>query len=175
MSKHIFRKSPTSEKDIITGQRTEGVNQLINTGDILNTLLQDCFTDVDLYKDNVRLLQYPFISPISTHLAIGFYRYFIADTVMVDSDRCIEVTLTPNNPQDFGFMGSLFIMDDGTYRVRRASLEIPHRSDVNFVEHLSVDQDFMTLPSGEQVLYSDKMTVQMKLTNFLTKFQVQRG
>jgi hypothetical protein len=121
------------------------------------------------------LLQYPFISPISTHLAIGFYRYFIADTVMVDSDRCIEVTLTPNNPQDFGFMGSLFIMDDGTYRVRRASLEIPHRSDVNFVEHLSVDQDFMTLPSGEQVLYSDKMTVQMKLTNFLTKFQVQRG
>jgi hypothetical protein len=175
MSKHVFRKTPTSEKDIITGQREEGVNQLINTGDILNTLLQDCFTDVDLYKENVRLLQYPFISPISTHLAIGFYRYFIADTVMVDKDRCIEVTLTPNNPQDFGFMGSLFIIDDGTYRLRRASLEIPRRSDVNFIEHLSIDQDFTTLPSGEQVLHSDKMTVQIKLANFLTKFQVQRS
>lgn len=174
-SKHIFRKIPESEKDIVTGQREEGVNQLLNTGDILNALLQDCFTDVDLYKDNVRLLQYPFISPISTHLAIAFYRYFIADTLMVDGDRCIEVTLTPNNPQDFGFMGSLFIMDDGTYRVRRASLEIPRRSDVNFVEHLNVDQDFITLPTGEQVLYSDKMTVQMKLASFLTKFQVQRG
>lgn len=175
MTKHIYRKNPESEKDIITGKREEGVNQLLNTGDILNTLLEDCFTDVDLYKDNIRLLQYPFISPISDHLALNFYRYFIADTLMIGDDRCIEVTLTPANPQDFGFMGSLYITDDGTYRVRRASLEIPRRSDVNFVEHLNIDQEFITLPSGEQVLSSDKMTVQMKLAKFLSKFQVQRG
>ena len=175
MSRHIYRKDPESEKDIITGKREEGVNQLLNTGDILNTLLEDCFTDVDLYKDNVRLLQYPFISPISDHLALSFYRYFIVDTLMVDNDKCIEVSLTPSNPQDFGFMGSLFIMADSTYRLRRASLEIPRRSDVNFVEHLNIDQEFVTLPTGEQVLSSDKMTVQMKLANFLSKFQVQRG
>ena len=174
-SQHIWRKSPESEKDIITGKREEGVNQLINTGDILNTLLEDCFTDVDLYKDRVRLLQYPFISPIADHLAINFYRYFIADTVMISGDKCIEVTLTPANPQDFGFMGSLYILADSTYRVRRANLEIPRRSDVNFVEHLNVDQEFITLPSGEQVVESDKMTVQMKLTSFFTKFQVQRN
>lgn len=175
LSTHIFRKEPHSEKDIITGEREEGVNQLINTGDILNTLIQDCFTDVNIYDENVRLLQYPFISPISSRYGISFYRFFLSDTVMIGNDRCIEVTLTPNNPQDFGFMGSLYVMTDGSYRIRKANLEIPKRSDVNFVEHMNISQEFETLPTGEQVLTSDKMTVQMKLTDFLTKFQVQRS
>ena len=174
MSRHIYRKNPQAEKDIVTGERASGLNQLFTTGDIFNAVLEDAFTDVDIYEDNVRLLRFPFISPISTRNAIGFYRYFLGDTVMIGNDRCLEVTLTPNNPQDFGFMGSLYVMVDGTYRIRKVALEIPRRSDVNWVEHLNVDQEFVTLPTGEQVISSDKMIVQLKVTDNLTKFHVQR-
>lgn len=100
----IYRKHPKSEKSIILGQRSDGINELFNTGDIVNTMLKDCFTDVNIYEDEVRLLQYPFISPVSTRSAISFYRYFIIDTLMVNNrDKCIRVDFTPNNPQDFGF------------------------------------------------------------------------
>ncbi|MDQ9868376.1 hypothetical protein RFX30_03015, partial [Acinetobacter baumannii] len=65
--------------------------------------------------------------------AIGFYRYFIIDTLMVNNtDRCIRVDFTPNNPQDFGFSGSIYIVDDSTYRVKKVDMGIPKRSDVNF-------------------------------------------
>jgi hypothetical protein len=85
----IYRKEPKSEKNIILGQRSNGINDLLNTGDIVNTMLKDCFTDVDIYNDEVRLLQYPFTSPISSRTAISFYRYFIVDTLMVDGkQRC---------------------------------------------------------------------------------------
>ena len=37
------------------GQSSSGVNDLIETGDILNNVLKDVFTDVDLYDDQIRL------------------------------------------------------------------------------------------------------------------------
>ena len=172
----IFRKEPRSEKSIILGQRSNGINELLNTGDIVNTMLKDCFTDVDIYKDEVRLLQYPFTSPISSKTAISFYRYFIVDTLMVNNkDRCIQVDFTPNNPQDFGFSGSIYIMADSTYRVRKVDMGIPVRSDVNFVERMRIIQEFQQLPTGEQVLTKDDMLVQLKLAKFLHKFQVKRS
>lgn len=175
VTREIFRREPRSEKNIILGQRSTGVNELLNTGDIVTTMLKDCFTDVDIYKDEVRLLQYPFTSPVATNTAISFYRYFIVDTLMVNNaDRCIRVDFTPNNAQDFGFSGSLYIMDDGSYRVRKVEMGIPVRSDVNFVENMSIIQEFMQLPSGEQVLAKDDMIVQLKLAKFLNKFQVKR-
>lgn len=175
VTREIFRREPRSEKNIILGQRSTGVNELLNTGDIINTMLKDCFTDVDIYKDEVRLLQYPFTSPVATNTAIGFYRYFIVDTLMVNNaDRCIRVDFTPNNPQDFGFSGSLYIMADGTYRVRKVEMGIPVRSDVNFVESMNIYQEFQQLPSGEQVLTKDDMIVQLKIAKFLHKFQVKR-
>lgn len=175
VTREIFRREPRSEKNIILGQRSTGVNELLNTGDIVTTMLKDCFTDVDIYKDEVRLLQYPFTSPVATNTAISFYRYFIVDTLMVNqTDRCIRVDFTPNNAQDFGFSGSLYIMDDGSYRVRKVEMGIPVRSDVNFVENMSIIQEFMQLPSGEQVLAKDDMIVQLKLAKFLHKFQVKR-
>ena len=43
-----------------------GVNELFATGDMLSTVLKDVFTDVNIYDNDIRLLQYPFISPISS-------------------------------------------------------------------------------------------------------------
>ena len=172
-SRQIWRKSPATEKTIVTGKREDGLNKFFTTGEILNSILADCFTDVDIFDDNVRLLRHQFISPISSKNAISFYRFFIQDTVYVGDDKCIEVTFTPNNPQDFGFSGSLFIMADSTYRVRQSKLLIPHSSDVNFVEQLNVNQEFKHLPSGDQVLESNKMTVQLSAIMDMARMQVQ--
>lgn len=173
MSQHIYRKDPRSEKDIIQGQNSTGINQLIETGDILNTTLKDVFTDVDIYDDQVRLLQYPFTSPIGKD-AIAFYRYYIVDTVYVDRDLCYHLTFLPNNQQDFGFRGDLYILTDSTLHVKRVNLTIPKRSDVNFVDNLQVDQEYTRLNNGEWVLSKDDMMVELVLARFLSKFCVMR-
>ena len=174
VSQEIYRKSPHEDKTLILGQRNTGVNELFNTGDLLTTVLKDCFTDVDIYKDDVRLLQYQFVSPISSRAGISFYRFFIIDTLQVDGAKCIQVDFTPNNAQDFGFSGSLYILADGTYRVHKADIGIPRRSDVNFVEGMRILQTFRTLPTGEQVLVKDDMIVQLLFAKFLHKFMVRR-
>ena len=174
-SKYIYRKKPHSEKRIITGKREAGINKMFNTGDIMDKLLEDCFQGVNIYDDNIRLFQHQFVSPIATHNAITFYHYFLADTMNVDGHRCIEVDFAPANPQDFGFTGCLFVYADSTYRVYKATLNIPTKSDVNFVEGLEVEQEFTTLPSGAQILSADNMIAQLRVTEFLTKFEVVRS
>ena len=173
VSQQIYRKDPKSEKSIIKGQSSTGINQLIQTGDILNVTLKDVFTDVDIYDDYVRLLQYPFVSPIGKN-AIAFYRYYIQDTVYVDRDLCYHLEFLPNNQQDFGFRGELYILADSTLHVKRCDLTIPKRSDVNFVENLQVSQQYSKLPNGEWALTVDDMIVEMRLAKAFGKFLVTR-
>ena len=174
VTRHIFRKQPGTEKDIVEGQRSDGVNDLLSSGDIVNTAIQDIFTDVDIYENDVRLFQSMFTSPISSINAIRFYRYYITDTLMVGRDKCYKVDFTPNNPQDFGFSGSLWIMADSTYRVKQVHLSVPRRSDVNFIDRLDIYQDFIQLTTGEQVMNNSKMIAQLKIANWLQKAQVER-
>ena len=173
VTQHIYRKDPKSEKDIVMGQQSTGVNQLLATGDILNTALKDVFTDIDLYDDQIRLLQFPFTSPIGKN-AVAFYRYYIADTVYVNRDLCYHLEFLPNNQQDFGFGGDLYVLADSTLHVKRCELTIPKRSDVNFVENLRVTQEYAKLPNGEWVLSVDDMIVEMKVASFLSKVLVTR-
>ena len=173
-SEENYRKNPKAVKTTINAKRSDGFQSMLSSGDMLTTYVKDIFTDVDIYKDNVRLLQHPFISPISTSEAIGFYHYFIQDTIMVDDERCIDVVFLPNNTQDFGFSGHLFITDDNLNQVKKAVLNIPNNSGVNFVDNLLVIQEFMTLPTGERVLKVDNMVVELKGLYGAIKFQSQR-
>lgn len=173
VSQIVYRKQPKTEKNIVVGERSEGVTDLINTGELITTLMNDCFTDVDIYQDEVRLLQYRFTSPIGSG-AIKFYRYFLTDTVMVDNQKCYKVEFGPNNDQDFGFSGTLWILADSTWQLKSAHLGIPSRSDVNFVDHMDIVQTFEPLPSGEHVVTDNKMILQLKLASWLNKFQVER-
>ena len=174
VSQKIYRKNPRDEKTIIKGMNNTGINELIQTGDILTTVLKDVFTDVNIYDDQIRLLQYPFTSPIGND-AIAFYRYYIEDTVYVDHDLCFHLTFLPNNQQDFGFRGQLYILADSSYQVKRCEMTIPKRSDVNFVENMKVTQEFTRLPNGEWVLSVDDMFTELKVASFLQEFAVIRN
>lgn len=173
VTQHVYRKNPKTEREIVMGQKTEGINKVIQTGEILNTLLKDIFTDVDIYDDYVRLLQYPFTSPIGK-TAISFYRYYIQDTVYVDRDLCYHINFIPNNQQDFGFRGDLYVLADSTLHVKKCTMTIPARSDVNFVENMKIEQEYTCLPDGDWVLTKDDMFAELKLNKLFNKLLVVR-
>lgn len=175
LSEIYYRKDPKSEKQVIKGESNKGVTELVNTGEILTTTLKDIFTDVDIYENECRLLQYPFRSPIADN-AISFYRYYLQDTLFIDQDKVVDVGFLPNNQQDFGFSGHLYILltSDSTFQVRRVELSIPQRSDVNFVENMIIAQDFEELENGDRIASTNDMLVELQLSKWLGKFQVQK-
>ena len=174
VSQHIYRKDPKSEKDIIKGQQTNGIGQVIQTGEILSTTMKDVFTDVDIYDDYVRLLQYPFPSPIG-RTAISFYHYYIEDTVYVERDLCYHLQFIPANSQDFGFRGELYVTADSTLHVKKCNLYMPHNSDVNWVKDMKIEQEFTRLDNGEWVLSKDDMVAEIHTNKVLQDLLVVRN
>ena len=174
VSQHIYRKDPKTEKDIIKGQQSNGIGQVIQTGEILNTTLKEVFTDVDIYDDYVRLLQYPFPSPIG-RTGISFYHYYIEDTVYVDRDLCYHLQFIPANTQDFGFRGELYVLADSTLHVKKCNLYMPHNSDVNYVKDMKIEQEYTKLDNGEWVLSKDDMIAELHVNSVLQDLLVVRN
>lgn len=169
----IFRKDPQSKKTIIDGYNSNGIEEFFSTGDMLGTILNDVFSDVNIYDDDIRLLQNYFVSPIGKG-AISFYKYYLMDTVMVDRQKCVHLTFVPQNSQDFGFTGHLYVLDDSTYAVKKCTMNLPKKTGVNFVDNLSIDQDFTQLPNGNWVLTDDDMTVELSFIKGTQGLEVER-
>ena len=45
---------------------SNGIEEFFNTGDMLGTVLKDVFADINIYEDDIRLLQQRFVSPIGS-------------------------------------------------------------------------------------------------------------
>lgn len=175
LSQVFYRKDPETTKTVIKGESNKGVTELVSSGELVTTTMKDLFTDVNIYDNECRLLQFPFKSPIADN-AISFYRYYIQDTIYIDKDKVVDVGFQPNNLQDLGFTGHLFITldPDSTFQVRKVELNIPRRTDVNFVDNMIITQDYVQLENGSRIPAINDVLVEMRLTKWLGKFQVQR-
>ena len=173
VTQRVYRKSPEEKKDIIKGQRTDGISNLIQTGQMMNDVLKDLFTDVDIYDDHIRLLQQRFTSPIS-ETAISFFHFYIEDTVKIEKDSCIHLHFIPANQQDIGFRGDIYIVKDSSLHVKRCQLYVPKMTDLNFLESMKVDQIYSQLPNGEWVLTTDDMFAELKIFDIMDKGVVVR-
>ena len=173
LTQHIYRKNPRDEKDIVLGQSTKGISKLIQTGEALNTIVKDLFKDINLYDDQIDLLQKRFPSPIGS-TAISFYHFYIDDTVYVNQDQCIRLQFMPANQQDFGFRGELYVLNDSSLHVKKCDMQLPANTGVNFVDAMKFEQEFTKLGNGDWALTTDNMIAELKLTDFLQRAVVIR-
>lgn len=172
-SRTIYRKNPKSKKTIIEGMNSTGIEEFFSTGDMLGTILNDAFSDINIYDDDIRLLQRRFVSPIGRG-AISFYKFYLMDTLMVDKRECVHLTFVPQNSQDFGFTGHLYVVKDSTYAVKKCTMNLPKNTGVNFVENLDIVQEFEQLPDSNWVLTDDDMTVELAFVKGIQGLEVQR-
>ncbi len=174
ITQKIYSRKPRREREILKGERSSGIDKMFRSGEILTEALRDFFTDVDIYDNNIRLLQNRFTSPIADD-AIAFYRYYITDTVDVAGDTCVHLRFMPNNQRDFGFAGDLFIVKDSSYQVKRCLLTLPAMTTVNFVEGMFIAQEFARDDDGQWLLTTDDMMVELSIFDFMYKAAVIRN
>ena len=132
-TKEYYRKDGDRRKSIVMGEHKESLLDLLQATEFIESKIKTNLIDVDIYKDQTVIFQHNFISPLGGAAAMRFYHYAIADTVDCDGDSCIIVNFQPANKQDFGWNGNLYIMNDSTYRVKRARMGMPMDNSVNFV------------------------------------------
>ena len=172
-TKEYYRKDGNRRKSIVLGEHKESLLDLLQATEFIESKIKTNLIDVNIYKDQTVIFQHNFISPIGGAAAMRFYHYAISDTVDCEGDSCIIVNFQPANKQDFGWNGDLYIMKDSTYRVKRARMGMPMDNSVNFVKHLTLDQEFESLPSGQQFCTTNRMIMQVALTEKIKKMHIE--
>lgn len=157
-----YRKNPKSEKNIIKAKRMQGVEESLDDGGITANL-EEIFKSVNVFDNNITLLLNRFVSPLSTTLAVSYYKYYIMDTVMVGTDRCIDLSFVPVSSESYGFTGRLYITTDGRYAVKKVLLNVPTKINLNWVEKLRITQEFKQLPDSTWAVSEENTMVNFSL------------
>ncbi|MDE7119772.1 MAG: DUF5686 and carboxypeptidase regulatory-like domain-containing protein, partial [Muribaculaceae bacterium] len=158
----VYRNNPRDEKEIIEAVRQHGVDEVADMQSV-TTLLEDAFREINLYDNDITVLQNKFVSPLS-RIAPDFYKFYLTDTV-TDHDsgrRLIELSFAPRNPASFGFTGRLYVeAGDTTMFVRRARMNIPPSINLNFIERLQIIQEFDQSPDGSRLKNLDDFYIEI--------------
>ncbi len=159
-SEILYRKDPKMKKTIVKGINNTGLDNLFEIGDIVQEIMQDVFADVDIHRNNMYLLKKQFVSPISDN-AISFYKYYIMDTLMVEKEKCFHLSFVPQNSQDFGFTGHLYVLADSSYQVKKCTMQLPSHTGVNFVENMRITQLYGKLGNGSWGVVQDDLSTEL--------------
>ena len=149
-------------KQIILGTRHAGIDERIDQENI-KKILDDFMGEIDIFQNDVALLTNRFVSPLS-RIAVDFYKFYLNDTVDVDGERCAVLSFVPFTPQTFGFLGRLYVsLEDTTMFIKRVSMGVPHDINLNYVDRMSIVQDFERAPNGSRLKVRDDVEVSFKL------------
>lgn len=113
--------------------------------------LRYLYQDADIYDDYVDLVTDHFMSPISDNAPL-FYRYYPADTTVVDGIKIVRLQFFPRNKTDMLLQGDLYIALDSTYPVTRITYTVNPNINLNWVRSLEMEQNFKKLSTGKWVL-----------------------
>ncbi|MDR2084984.1 MAG: DUF5686 and carboxypeptidase regulatory-like domain-containing protein [Bacteroidales bacterium] len=167
-----YRKMPNTKKEIDKAQRSEGIGKDLDES--INYNIQELFRGINLYDNNIKLLQYYFISPLSSSMALSFYKYYIVDTLTIDGIECMEMAFFPYNHQSMGFIGTLYITLDGNYSLKKADLVVPEKINLNFAKNLHISQTFEQLNDNISVLIEENLYVNMYLFRNIPEVQINQ-
>ena len=159
----LYRREPKAEKQYVRGERSSGIDDMADFKN-MQTMIEDVFREIDLYDDNINILQNRFVSPLSG-IAPDFYKFYLTDTVTIDDGtRCIVLSFAPRNPATFGFLGRLYVAEgDSTMFVRRVRMGVSPSINLNFVDRMQIVQEFAKAPDGSRLKLTDDFNIEMSV------------
>lgn len=158
-----YRKDPQAEKERILGEKKVNYGDFIDNAGI-SSYIKSLYADINIYDNNIPLLQQQFLSPIAD-MGPAFYRYYIRDTTELDGIKLIRLYFTPKNPNDLIFRGTMFITLDGNYSIQKIEMTISKKANVNWTRELQIKQDFEKGPDGRYHVIKSDMFTEFALVN----------
>lgn len=157
-----YRKDPKSEKRLVKGNKSSGVDEIFSR-DGIQQFLNEVFREVDIFKNDIPLFLQRFVSPLST-IGPNYYKYYLLDTLNVNGQKCVDLGFVPFNSETFGFTGHLFVTLDSTFFVQKAILNVPKDINLNFVSGMTIEQTFERTSDSTRIITKDDINVNFKLS-----------
>lgn len=152
ISDYYYQKSPYRTKEIIKGSKTQGVNN-----ESASKLLGGTDQNVNVYANFIPVFDKQFVSPLSDN-GDAYYNYKVLDSQFVNNRRLIHITFQPKRKGENTFEGDCWVHDT-TWAVQKMNLFLSKEANINFVEKLSMIQEYRMINDSTWFLSKDKFVV----------------
>lgn len=153
------RRQPETEREYVTGLRASGLDEILDP-ESMRKFYEDVMREIDVYSDDITILQNRFVSPLS-RIAPDFYKFYLTDTTEIDSTECVELTFVPRNAASMGFTGRFYVpVADSAMVIKKIVMRVPHDINLNWVKGMLVTQQYDRLPDGTRIKMSDDMIIE---------------
>ncbi len=117
------------------GSKTVGLNN-----ESVSKYLGGMEQNIDFYNNFIPVFDKRFVSPLSNN-GDYYYSYKIVDTQYVNSRRLLHLIFTPKRKGESTFEGDCWVHDT-SFAIQKMTLRLDASSNVNFVQELSIIQEF---------------------------------
>ena len=115
--------------------------------------------NVNFYSNFIPVFDKEFVSPISDN-GDAYYRYKVLDSQFVDGRRLIHLQFTPKRKGENTFEGDCWIHDT-TFAVQKMNLRLAKEANINFVDNLSLIQEYSLINDTTWFLTRDKFVADL--------------
>ena len=155
ISDYYYRRSPRRTKELIRATKIQGVG--VGEESYVAQVLGSSFQQYNFYLNNLYILDKDFISPLSSQAKV-YYNFRLMDSVQVDGYPCYQIEIKPKNPTDLVFNGVIWIVA-GQYSIKQLNLEISKSANLNFIEKMKIQQEFLEVIPGQWLTSKNRVLV----------------
>jgi len=157
LSDYYYTKNPKRKKEVLKATRIVGIENVQ-----LDQFLGEMYMDINVYENNINIINRTFISPISS-VARSYYNFLLLDSQFVDNQWCYLMTFRPKREGDMAFIGEMWIHDT-TYAVKSIKGSIAPWANINYIQDLQFEQKFEMVEKEVWMLTEEKIFADFKLT-----------
>ncbi|MCW3088827.1 MAG: hypothetical protein JWQ78_2213 [Sediminibacterium sp.] len=152
LSDYYYSTNPSKAREEIKAAKVRGIKN-----ESILQFIGGMSQKVNMYEDYINILGKEFISPLS---AVGdkFYNYRGADTQYIGGERYLHLFFTPKNEGENSFSGDCWIHGKN-WGIRKINLSISSTANINYVNRLSIAQEFNVLSDTSWMFGKDKFIV----------------
>ncbi len=172
-STRLISNDPSADKEVTRAYRSRGMDEVISQEN-MQIILEDAIREVDVFGNDVVILQNRLVSPLSS-IGPDFYKYYLTDTVYVADERCVELSFMPRNPESMGFNGKIYVpVGDSTMFVKKLTMRTPHDINLNYLENLYVNQSFEKDTLGNRHKTYDDVCIELQIVSGTPKLYARK-
>ncbi|MFY8128319.1 MAG: DUF5686 family protein [Chitinophagaceae bacterium] len=146
------KNKPYKSREIIKAAQTNGIKN-----ESILQFIGGVHQKINVYENQVKLFTKEFISPLSD-VGDKYYYYKGADTQTIGNEKYFHLFFKPLRDGENVFTGECWIHSK-SWAVQRITINLPANADINFVNRMSIVQEFKRLPSGQWIFAKDKVVV----------------
>ncbi|HMX78041.1 MAG TPA: DUF5686 family protein [Chitinophagaceae bacterium] len=154
VSDYYYQRNPKKRREIIKAVKTGTASN-----ESVTKLLGGMAQVVNVYNNFIPVFDKEFVSPISDN-GDYYYNYRVVDTQAIGNSRYFHLVFTPRRTGGDTFEGDCWVQA-GSFAIQKMNLRLGKDANVNFLENLSMIQEYKLINDSVWFLSKDKFVADL--------------